>query len=119
MVKTRVRAVLTSGGVKPVLDSGGGDHSMFAKAFLEVLNENDGILEGFSLYREVQKRVKHLSATMRVDQDPQYAPIKYAGHEAGEFFFLPSGQRIGGMRPVHSSIAGITSNVPASIENDS
>ncbi len=90
MAKTRARAVLTSGGLNPVLDSGGGDHSIFAKAFLDVLRENNGILEGFRLYREVQKRVKLMSATLRIEQDPQYAPIKYAGHEAGEFFFLPS-----------------------------
>ena len=52
---------------------------------------NDGILEGYRLYREVQTRVKHTAATLRIDQDPQYAPIKYAGHEAGEFIFLPRG----------------------------
>jgi hypothetical protein len=22
---------------------------------------------------------------------PEYAPIRYAGHESGEFFFLPKG----------------------------
>ncbi len=91
---------------------------MFAKAFLEVLSENDGILEGFSLYREVQKRVKHLSATMRVDQEPQYAPIKYAGHEAGEFFFLPSGQRIGRLDHPRSPIAGIGGTAPNAAYGD-
>ncbi len=89
MNKTKARAVLTSGGVKPVLDSGGGDHSIFAKAFIDVLNENEGVLEGFKLFREVQKRVKSAAAALNVDQEPQYAPIKYAGHEAGEFFLLP------------------------------
>lgn len=89
MNSTKARAVLTSGGVKPVLDSGGGDHSIFAKAFIDVLNENEGILEGFKLYREVQQRVKAAAAALNVDQEPQYAPIKYAGHEAGEFFLLP------------------------------
>ena len=89
MNNTKARAVLTSGGVKPVLDGGGGDHSLFAKAFIDVLNENDGILEGFKLYREVQRRVKSAAAALNVDQEPQYAPIKYAGHEAGEFFLLP------------------------------
>jgi hypothetical protein len=92
MNQARTRAVLTSGGVKPVLDSGGGDHSVFAKAFIDVLEENDGILEGYHLYREVQARVKRAAATLRVEQNPQYAPIKYAGHEAGEFFFTPVGQ---------------------------
>lgn len=90
MSKARTRAVLTSGGVKPVLDAGGGDHSVFAKAFLDVLHENEQILEGYRLYREVQTRVKRAAARLRVDQDPQYAPIKYAGHEAGEFFFMPA-----------------------------
>jgi hypothetical protein len=27
---------------------------------------------------------------VRIVQVPQYAPIKYAGHEAGEFFFVPA-----------------------------
>jgi hypothetical protein len=91
MNKTKARAVLTSGGVKPVLDGGGGEHSIFAKAFIDVLNENEGILEGFKLYREVQQRVKAAAASLNVEQEPQYAPIKYAGHEAGEFFLLSNG----------------------------
>ncbi len=94
MNNTKARAVLTSGGVKPVLDSGGGEHSIFAKAFIDVLNENEGILEGFKLYREVQQRVKAAAAALNVDQEPQYAPIKYAGHEAGEFFLLPDSTAI-------------------------
>ncbi|MCB1757553.1 MAG: caspase family protein, partial [Gammaproteobacteria bacterium] len=89
MNNTKARSVLTSGGVKPVLDGGGGEHSIFAKAFIEVLNENDGVLEGFKLYRQVQERVKSAAASLNVEQEPQYAPIKYAGHEAGEFFLLP------------------------------
>jgi uncharacterized caspase-like protein len=91
MSQVRARAVLTSGGVEPVLDSGGGQHSIFAQAFLEVLEENDGILESYRLYRDVQTRVKRRAAALRMGQDPQYAPIKYAGHEAGEFFFRPVG----------------------------
>ena len=91
MSQVRARAVLTSGGVEPVLDSGGGQHSIFAQAFLEVLEKNDGILEGYRLYRDVQARVKRRAAALRMGQDPQYAPIKYAGHEAGEFFFRPDG----------------------------
>ena len=89
MAKTKTRAVLTSGGEQPVLDAGGGKHSVFAMAFLEILQENNQILEGYRLYLEVQKLVKRAASLYRIDQDPQYAPIKYAGHEAGEFFFLP------------------------------
>ena len=90
MARTKARAALTSGGLKPVLDTGGGEHSIFAKAFLEVLEENEDVLEGYRLYRAVHERVKQTAAELRVDQEPQYAPIKYAGHEAGEFFLLPN-----------------------------
>jgi TPR repeat protein len=90
MVLTRARVALTSGGLEPVLDRGGGEHSIFAKAFLEVLEENDEVLEGYRLYRAVYERVKQTAEKLHVDQEPQYAPIKYAGHEAGEFFLLPN-----------------------------
>lgn len=90
MSAARTRTVLTSGGVKPVLDSGGGAHSVFAKAFIDTLNNNEQILEGYQLYRSVQKRVKALTKKLKVEQDPQYAPLKFAGHEAGEYLFLPS-----------------------------
>lgn len=90
MAQTRSRTVLTSGGLKPVLDGGGGRHSVFAAAFLDVLRGNGQILDGQALYREVQQRVKSAAAKLDMDQDPLYAPIRYAGHEAGEFFFVPA-----------------------------
>ena len=89
MAKARTRTVLTSGGVQPVLDSGGGDHSIFAKAFISSLRGNGEILEGYQLYRSVLQKVKVDTKRLNVEQNPQYAPLKYAGHEAGEFFFLP------------------------------
>ncbi len=100
MSAAKTRTVLTSGGVKPVLDSAGGDHSIFAQAFLDVLNGNQGILEGFDLYRKIQKRVKAETKRLNVDQNPQYAPLKFAGHEAGEYFFLPSGSASAGNKRV-------------------
>lgn len=45
------RVVLTSGGLEPVLDAGGGKHSVFAGAFLTALRENDGIMDGTSLFQ--------------------------------------------------------------------
>lgn len=88
MASKRARVVLSSGGVQPVLDSGGGSHSVFAKAFLEVLRETDGIVEGQRVYRAVAQSLAD-SVAARVEQVPSYAPIKYAGHEAGDFFFVP------------------------------
>jgi hypothetical protein len=94
MAEKRSRTVLTSGDLKPVLDSGGGKHSVFAKALLTVLRGNNDILEGQRVYQEVSARVSYAAAAVLTDagpleQVPQYAPIKYAGHESGDFLFVP------------------------------
>jgi hypothetical protein len=89
MAGKRSRTVLTSGGLAPVMDAGGGRHSVFAKALLEVLAASDDTLDGQRLYREVAARVAYAAAGMRFDQVPEYAPIRHAGHEAGEFFLVP------------------------------
>jgi Caspase domain/Sel1 repeat len=94
MAEKRSRTVLTSGDLKPVLDSGGGKHSVFAKAFLDVLSENNDIIEGQRVYQEVSARVSYAAAAVMTDhgpleQVPQYAPIKFAGHESGDFLFVP------------------------------
>ncbi|MCG7951778.1 MAG: caspase family protein [Candidatus Thiodiazotropha endolucinida] len=91
MAKTRSRTVLTSGGLKPVLDQGGGQHSVFAKSFLRTLAENDSILEAYKLFRNLAKEVQQTASRFGIDQIPEYAPIKHGGHEAGEFFFIPQG----------------------------
>lgn len=91
MNQNRSRVALTSGGLKPVLDGGGGQHSIFAKAFLQVLEQNDGVLEGQRLFSEISALVTWAAEAQRFDQTPQYAPIKYAGHESGDFFFVPRG----------------------------
>jgi len=88
MSKSQSRTVLSSGGVQPVLDEGGGGHSIFAKAFLDALNNNKDVLQGYALYRQVTNEVSQNSANI---QTPQYAPIKHAGHETGQFFFIPQG----------------------------
>ncbi|MGH8548139.1 MAG: hypothetical protein ACRERU_05970 [Methylococcales bacterium] len=89
MVIAKSRTVLTSGGIKPVLDSGAEGHSIFAKAFINVLNRNTDILEGQALYRLISGTVKKGAKRVGFDQSPQYGPIRHTGHEAGEFFFVP------------------------------
>ncbi|MDH3326285.1 MAG: caspase family protein [Gammaproteobacteria bacterium] len=88
MSKSQSRTVLSSGGVQPVLDEGGGNHSIFAKAFLDALESNKDVLQGYALYRQVTNVVSQNSAN---SQTPEYAPIKHAGHETGQFFFIPRG----------------------------
>jgi hypothetical protein len=89
MSKKRSRMVLTSGGLAPVLDAGGGEHSVFARSLLEVLGANEDLIDGQKLYQEVAARVTYAAANLQFEQLPQYAPIRYAGHETGDFFLVP------------------------------
>ncbi len=84
----RSRMALTAGGIQPVLDSGGGKHSVFAQAFIEALKQNTGILAGQDLFQIVQAQVAAAARRADASQVPEYAPIKFAGHEAGDFFFV-------------------------------
>jgi TPR repeat protein len=88
----RVRTAMTSGGVKPVLDAGGSGHSVFADAFLGVLEENTSVLEAERLFWAVRTRVVSLSQKLSAEQIPTYDPIHMAGHESlGDFIFVPQG----------------------------
>jgi hypothetical protein len=71
------------------MDGGGGQHSVFANAFIKALNGNDTLLEGQTLYRRVSTGIVAIAAEYGIEQVPEYAPIRHAGHESGEFFFVP------------------------------
>lgn len=85
----RSRLLLTSGGDKPVLDSANTKHSIFASAFIDTLKNNDDIMTGPQLFKSVHDRVIQESSAAEFKQEPEYKAIKGAGHEVGEFFFVP------------------------------
>ncbi len=90
LAQKRVRTAMTSGGVKPVLDAGGSGHSVFAEAFLGVLDENNTVLEAERLFWAVRTRVVSTSQKLNAEQIPTYDPIHMAGHESlGDFIFVP------------------------------
>lgn len=89
MNSRKARTVLTSGGIKPVMDLGGGDHSVFANAFLKVLRGNKRIIEDYDIFRDVANQVRASAARGGFEQMPQYAPLQHAGHEGSPFFFVP------------------------------
>ncbi len=80
--KKRVRVVLTSGGLEPVVDGGGGDHSVFAKAVLGALRSNKGRMKGTELALQIRRPVM-----LAANQTPDYADLRFAGHEGGDFVF--------------------------------
>ncbi|MFA5684525.1 MAG: caspase family protein [Lysobacteraceae bacterium] len=98
MASSRARTALTSGGVQPVPDSGSGKHSYFARAFLNALEDNNRLLEAQRLYRDITVSLALASVDAPVTQVPEYSPIRFAGHESGDFFFLPK-QTAGSVGP--------------------
>ncbi len=84
MAQRRSRTVLTSGGLEPVLDAGGGGHSVFAQAFLKALAENKTTIDMDSLYEIIRRRV-----VLNADQTPLYSDIRFVGHDDGDFIFVP------------------------------
>ncbi|HET9482964.1 MAG TPA: caspase family protein, partial [Xanthomonadales bacterium] len=91
MAQSRSRTALTSGGLAPVPDSSGSGNSLFAKAFLAALEDNNQLLEGQKLFRDITATLALAVTESTLIQVPEYAPIKFAGHEAGEFFLNPRG----------------------------
>jgi len=67
----RSRTVLTSGGFEPVSDSGGGNHSVFAKALLGALHDNISIMDGTELFSRIRRPV-----ILDAPQTPQYSDIR-------------------------------------------
>ncbi len=84
MNEKRSRTAMTSGGLEPVLDGGGGKNSVFARAFIDALRENRDIIAGHHLFRRLRVYV-----TENSDQTPEYADIRKAGHDGGDFIFVP------------------------------
>jgi len=88
MAKAKSRHVLTSGGVKPVVDDAGNGHSVFANAFISTLREGRGAVESSEIFRKVEERVANRSQELALDQTPRYAQLKNTGHEFGEFILV-------------------------------
>ncbi|WP_129774685.1 caspase family protein [Peristeroidobacter soli] len=89
----RARMVLTSGEVTPVADSSGdGNHSVFARYFIQVLRQNDNVMSGEMLSHELSGRM--LAQPVQVGQNgqrqrPTYSTLQDANHDIGDFFFVP------------------------------
>jgi hypothetical protein len=89
MISKPSRVALTSGGLEPVADSGsGGTHSMFADLLIKTLQANASVLSAQEVYARIQPAVSTKTAEAQRQQIPEYAPIKMAGHEAGDFMFV-------------------------------
>ena len=83
MADKPARVAITSGGLEPVADKGGGNHSPFAKAFIEALQSNEVVIDGSTLFNEIRRPVM-----VSAKQTPQYSDVRDAGHDGGDFLFV-------------------------------
>ena len=83
-LKKRIRMAFTSGGEEPVLDSGGGKHSVFAKSFLDVMKQISEPVEGRYIFNRVSEKL-----VLNANQQPQYNPILNSGGERNGDFYMP------------------------------
>ena len=83
IVKKKARIALTSGGLEPVSDFGGGSHSSFAKVFISLLEENTDVLDASQLFSQLRPKVMVNST-----QTPEFGKIHLAGDDGGDFLFV-------------------------------
>lgn len=83
LAQKRARTALVSGGMEPVEDSGGGGHSIFAKAFIDSLLANTGVTDMSRMFSAMRRQV-----ILGAQQTPQYGDIRQTGHEGGDFIFV-------------------------------
>lgn len=84
MYQKSSRTLMASGGNEPVSDIGGGNHSVFADAFIQGLeNTKDQIFTAEEFYFDhIKERVAG-----NAQQTPEYNPIRKSGHDGGDFIF--------------------------------
>lgn len=75
MTEKQTRVVLSSGGLEPVANSGGGKHSIFAAQFLKTLDENEDVIDGTQLFEKMRHTV-----LLNGDQTPEYSDLRKVGH---------------------------------------
>ncbi len=85
----RSRKVMSSGNIAQVMDGGAGTNSIFARQLIDALTKRAEPFEAHELYREVAPRIEQASRGAGAQQEPQYGPLRHAGHEAGDFVFVP------------------------------
>ena len=83
MASKWARVAITSGGLEPVADKGGGENSPFAKAFIDALNDNNAVMDGTTLFTKMRRPVM-----VAAQQTPQYSDVRGAGHDGGDFIFV-------------------------------
>jgi uncharacterized caspase-like protein len=81
--KKKTRLIIASGGNEPVMDSDGGEHSVFAQKLIDTLKENKSVVSTQKIFENIRKYV-----AVNAEQTPERAAIYKAGHDGGDFLFF-------------------------------
>jgi hypothetical protein len=82
----RSRLVIASGGDNPETTTPETAHSVFAHALLETLERNEQVLTAPELFLRTRGLIRQTPAV----REPALKALKDAGHEVGDFFFVPT-----------------------------
>ncbi|MDR5863175.1 caspase family protein [Halomonas campisalis] len=91
-LQRRARIVISSGGERPVPDLTDRPHSLFSRSLIEVLEGNQDVLRENMLFAQVAVNVRR-RASEGISLTPEMRPIRAAGHEGGDFYFVPTAAR--------------------------
>lgn len=80
----KARLVITSGGNEPVIDSDGGEHSLFAAKLITTLRDNNRVINTEEIFENIRKYV-----VVNTDQTPERGIMHKTGHDGGDFLFFP------------------------------
>ena len=86
----RSRLVISSGGDYPIVEDDERLNSVFARALLETLESNEQVLTAPELFLRIRNLVRRAAGEAGLAPDPQLKALKDAGHEVGDFFFVPT-----------------------------
>ena len=81
--KKKTRLVITSGGNEPVVDSDGGQHSLFALKLIDTLKNSNSVINSQTLFENIRRYV-----ISNADQTPERAMVHKTGHDGGDFLFF-------------------------------
>jgi tRNA A-37 threonylcarbamoyl transferase component Bud32 len=85
----RGRMVIASGGNAPILDSADGQHSIFTRALLDVLNDpSSKITDVQDLFPRIREAVNIAAKRAGREQNPELAVIAEVGDEGGSYYFV-------------------------------
>ena len=83
----RSRLVISSGGDSPEVENLDAMHSVFARALVEALDTNEQLLTAPELFLKTRNQIRRTAPSAHA---PEFKALKDAGHEVGDFFFVPT-----------------------------